>query len=255
MSFSGQVKEELAKCTTGSKHCFVAEMIALKHFCKSNNTFTAKRHDVLQKKISNDNIDYTIPLDYPCCQKSYLRGAFLCVGSISDPQKSNHLEFVCESNTLAEVLVLYMKNFDISAKVIQRKNSYVVYLKDGEDIANLLILLGAHVSLMNYENHRILKEISNSVNRRVNCETANIAKTVNAATKQLEDIYLIKSTCGLEFLPLNLREIAKIRLEYPDLSMNELGKLLKNPIGKSGVNHRLRKISEFAEIIKEKYYE
>lgn len=255
MSFSLQVKEELTKCTMGSKHCFIAEVIALKQFCKANNAFTTKRHAVLQKKLSNDNIDYTTSLDYPCCQKAYLRGAFLCVGSISDPQKSNHLEFVCESNTLAEVLVLYMKNFDISAKVIQRKNSYVVYLKDGEDIANLLILLGAYVSLMNYENHRILKEISNSVNRRVNCETANIAKTVNAATKQLEDIHLIKSTCGLEFLPLNLREIAKIRLEYPDLSMNELGKLLKNPIGKSGVNHRLRKISEFAETIKERYYE
>ena len=139
------------------------------------------------------------------------------------------------------------EKFEIVAKTVRRKKYFVVYLKDGEEIVNLLNVMGAHVSLMEFENQRILKEISNSVNRRVNCETANIAKTVSAAAKQVEDIILIRDTSGFGGLPQNLREMAQVRIDYPDASLNELGSYLEPPVGKSGVNHRLRRLSEIAE--------
>ena len=122
-----------------------------------------------------------------------------------------------------------------------------MYLKEGAQIVDMLNVMGAHVALMNLENVRILKEMRNSVNRKVNCETANISKTVNAAVRQVEDIQFIMDTKGLSSLPENLQEIAQVRLEHPDMPLKDLGTLLMPPIGKSGVNHRLRKISEIAE--------
>lgn len=140
-----------------------------------------------------------------------------------------------------------MQSFEVDAKVVSRKKHEVVYVKEGAQIVEILGLMGANVSLMNLENVRILKEMRNSVNRKVNCETANINKTVNAAVKQMEDIAYIRDTIGLERLPDNLEEIAQIRLEYPQASLKELGMLLTLPVGKSGVNHRLRKIGSIAE--------
>ena len=264
MSFSGQVKEELAKCMTGSKHCQMAEIMAIKAFSSRNldaETETKKtdfsgeielsvrKFFTLLKKTDNIRKEITALTDIkrPCCKRAFLRGAFLCVGSISDPEKSNHLEFVCNNEDMADLLKEYMAEFEIVAKTVRRKKYFVVYLKDGEEIVNLLNVMGAHVSLMEFENQRILKEISNSVNRRVNCETANIAKTVNAATKQVEDIILIRDTCGFGGLPQNLREMAQVRIDYPDASLKELGSYLDPPVGKSGVNHRLRRLSEIAE--------
>ena len=144
-----------------------------------------------------------------------------------------------------------IQSFDIEAKIILRKKYYVVYLKEGKAIVDLLNVMEAHVALMNLENLRILKEVRNSVKRRVNCEAANISKTVNAASRQIEDIELIKKLYGLENLPENLREMAEIRLEYPDAPLKELGELLEPPVGKSGVNHRLRKLGEMAEKLRE----
>lgn len=140
-----------------------------------------------------------------------------------------------------------IRDFNISPKMIQRKKYYVVYLKDGSMIVDLLNVMGAHVSLMNMENVRILKDMRNSVNRRVNCETANLNKVVHAAVKQMEDIAYIEQVKGLKYLPEHLRAIAELRMEEPDTSLVELGKKLNPPIGKSGVNHRLKKISEIAE--------
>ena len=182
-----------------------------------------------------------------CCRRAFLRGAFLCAGSISDPEKFYHFEIVCSTLSKAQQLQELVQSFEVDAKVVSRKKHEVVYVKEGAQIVEILGLMGANVSLMNLEYVRILKEMRNSVNRKVNCETANINKTVNAAVKQMEDIAYIRDTIGLERLPDNLEEIAQIRLEYPQASLKELGMLLAPPVGKSGVNHRLRKIGSIAE--------
>lgn len=187
-----------------------------------------------------------------CCKRAFLRGAFLASGSMSHPEKSYHIEMVCASKAKAEQIQKLINSFGLDAKVILRKKSYVVYLKEGSQIVDLLNIMEAPIALMEMENVRILKEMRNSVNRQVNCETANINKTVSAATKQAEDIRLIEKTVGLDNLPEGLQEIAELRLLYPDATLKELGDLLTEPLGKSGVNHRLRKLSELAEDIRNK---
>ena len=185
-----------------------------------------------------------------CCQRAFLRGAFLCIGSMSDPQKSYHLEFVCTDEDKARQLQSVIQGFDIEAKIVLRKKYYVVYLKEGSGIVDLLNVCEAPIALMKLENLRIVKEMRNSVNRRVNCETANITKTVTAATRQIEDIIYIRDHYGLENLPEALSQMAEVRLENPDAPLKELGGYLDPPVGKSGVNHRLRKLSELAERIR-----
>lgn len=216
----------------------------------------AEEEKVLQALHLYDNDHHIIPLNMPvntlliknsCCMRAYLRGAFLCVGSISDPKKSYHLEFVCGRPEQAEQLKDIIQEFQIEVRVIRRKKYYVVYLKEGAGLVDLLNVMGAHVSLLNLENLRVVKEMRNSINRRVNCEAANITKTVNAASKQIEDILLIKERYGFEKLPDNLRQMAEIRLEHPEAALKELGEYLEPAVGKSGVNHRLRKLSEIAE--------
>ena len=182
-----------------------------------------------------------------CCKRAYLRGTFLCIGSMSDPEKSYHLEFVCSSEEKAKHLQNLIQDFHLEAKIVIRKKYYVVYIKEGAGIVDLLNIMEAHVSLMDFENYRIVKEMRNSINRKVNCETANITKTVNASSKQIEDIHLIKKSYGFQNLPDNLREAAQVRLEYPDATLKELGQSLSPPVGKSGMNHRLRKLSELAD--------
>lgn len=187
---------------------------------------------------------------HSCCARAWLRGAFLSVGSMSDPRKGYHLEFVCDEKAQAVQLQGILAEFQIEAKIIGRKKYQVVYLKEGTGIVDLLNVMGAHVSLMELENMRILKEMRNSINRRVNCETANISKTVTAAGKQIEDILLIRDRYGFENLPDNLRQMAEVRLEYPDAPLKELGGYLEPVVGKSGVNHRLRRLSEIADKIR-----
>lgn len=199
--------------------------------------------------------DYAIvdPLIFQkaCCKRAFLRGAFLCTGSISEPEKTYHFEIVCATPERARQICDMMKTFNIDGKWINRKKYYVVYVKEASQIVDMLNVMGAHVSLMELENIRILKDMRNSVNRRVNCETANISKTVSAAVKQIEDITYIRDTEGFAKLSDGLKEIAQLRLEYPEASLVELGKLLSTPVGKSGVNHRLRKLSILADEIRE----
>lgn len=187
-----------------------------------------------------------------CCRRAFIRGAFLAGGSISDPNKSYHFEIVCRSEAQAGQLQEIINSFGMDAKIVARKKYQVVYLKEGAQIVDILNVMEAHVALMNLENVRILKEMRNSVNRKVNCETANISKTVNAAVKQLEDIAYIRDKAGLSSLPDNLREMALLRLERPDTPLKELGTYLDPPVGKSGVNHRLRRISEIADQLRDK---
>ena len=182
-----------------------------------------------------------------CCKRAFLRGAFLCAGSISEPEKTYHFEIVCMTPERAQQICDMMKTFNIDGKCITRKKYHVVYIKEASQIVDMLNVMEAHVSLMELENIRILKEMRNSVNRRVNCETANISKTVSAAVKQIEDITYIRDTVGFSELTDGLKEIAELRLQYPEASLVELGKLLSTPVGKSGVNHRLRKLSVLAD--------
>ena len=186
-----------------------------------------------------------------CCRRAFIRGAFLAAGSISDPEKFYHFEIACTSMEKAKQLQEVISTFSIDAKIVVRKKYYVVYIKEGSQIVELLGLMEAHVALMELENIRILKEMRNSVNRQVNCETANINKTVSAAVKQLADITYIRDTVGLDYLPELLSEVAQVRLEMPDATLKELGENLSHPVGKSGVNHRLRKISAVAESLRE----
>lgn len=186
-----------------------------------------------------------------CCKMAYLRGAFLGAGSISNPEKTYHMEFVTSTLEQAEDLMKLINSFSPNAKVIQRKNSFVVYLKEGNQIIDILSIIGAHTALLEFENVRIYKEVRNNVNRLVNCETANLNKTVDAAVRQVESIKFIKEKCGLRKLSPSLREVAELRLNYPDISLKEMGEMLTPPIGKSGVNHRLRKIEKIAEELRD----
>ena len=192
-----------------------------------------------------------------CCKRAFIRGAFLSTGSMSDPNKSYHFEIVCSSEAKARQIQELIGSFDMDAKIVCRKRYFVVYLKEGAQIVDLLNVMEAHVALMDLENVRILKEMRNSVNRKVNCETANIHKTVSAAVKQTEDIRYLKAAGGFSDLSEELLETADLRLENPEASLKELGLMHNPPIGKSGVNHRLRKLSNLAETLrgsKEEHY-
>ncbi len=186
-----------------------------------------------------------------CCKKSFLRAAFLSGGSISDPEKTYHLEISTRNLSCAELIKELLLEYGINLKIIIRKGIYVAYIKEGENIVDFLNIIGAHAALMELENVRILKDMRNSVNRIVNCETANLEKTVNASVRQVENIKLIQSVIGIDKLPDNLIEIAELRLEYSEASLKELGEMLHPKLGKSGVNHRLRKLDEIAEQIRE----
>ncbi len=314
MSFSAEVKKELAKNMSGARHCQIAELAAmismvadiqykdnipvrlkiatersviartisglirkLFHYLPevsvrrtgSNSrlyrmmvtdvAMVQKMLDTL-KLIRQDDIgmdagavscqDMKISgliTQQDCCRRAFLKGAFMTSGSISDPNKGYHLEIVCNNDIRALFIKKLIREFDIEGRIVRRKRYRVVYVKDGAMIVDMLNIMGAHISLMNMENVRILKDISNNINRRVNCEAANLNKTVSAAVKQIQDINYIIETKGIKYLPENLRSLAEVRLEAEDASLKELGEMMNPPLGKSGVNHRLRKISEIAD--------
>jgi DNA-binding protein WhiA len=181
-----------------------------------------------------------------CCRRAYLRGAFLGGGSVSKPEGEYHLELVTSNEDFAKTLVRLLKSFGIAAKITDRKNDYVVYLKDGDAITSLLRIIGAYNALFAFENVRVVKDMRNQVNRLVNCETANLQKTVNAAVRQVERINLIDRTMGLDKLPPTLQEAAALRLNHPEATLQELVDLSDGMIGKSGMNHRLRKLEQIA---------
>ena len=208
-------------------------------FLEDESVFSGLREPVSRVLIKN-----------ACCQRAFLRGAFLAVGSMSDPGKSNHLELVCGQEAQALQILELLRDFNIEAHIVVRKKYFVVYIKEGSSISDFLNVTEAHLALMEFENFRIVKDMRNSINRRVNCETANISKTVSAATRQTEDILFLRDKYGFEKLPENLREMAEVRLEHPDTPLRELGAYLNPPVGKSGVNHRLRKLCELADRIR-----
>ncbi|SPF54773.1 putative sporulation transcription regulator WhiA [Candidatus Desulfosporosinus infrequens] len=185
-----------------------------------------------------------------CDQKAYLRGAFLAGGSINNPEGEYHLEIVSNEAQHAKALCQLVNRFKLGAKVSMRKHWYVVYIKESEHIVEFIGFIGAHHALLEFENVRVLKDVRNQVNRLVNCETANLDKIVDAAVRQLENIQFLEDTVGLQSLPTALRDMAELRLEYTDASLKELGEMLRPKVGKSGVNHRMRKIDDMAERIR-----
>ncbi|MDD3186526.1 MAG: DNA-binding protein WhiA [Anaerostipes sp.] len=197
-----------------------------------------------------DNNNFGIILQNTCCKRAYLRGAFLGAGSMSDPEKHYHFEITTMSQVLAQKLRDIMNSFDLEAKIVLRKKYHVIYIKEGAKIVDVLNIMEAHIALMNLENIRIMKDMRNSVNRRVNCETANINKTVSAAVKQLEDIEFIIERGKFSELNQGLRDVANLRLDNPEASLKELGEMLSPPVGKSGVNHRMKKLSRIADDMK-----
>ena len=186
-----------------------------------------------------------------CCKRAFIRGAFLAAGSLSDPEKSYHMEFVNQSRDMAEDMREIINSFGMDSKIVERKGHSIVYLKEGEQIVDLLNIMEAHVSLMELENVRILKDMRNSVNRRVNCEAANIGKIVKASVKQTDNIRYIMENMDISELPDTLIETAELRLKFPDASLKELGDMMCPKVGKSGVNHRLRKLNEIANELKD----
>ncbi len=187
-----------------------------------------------------------------CCIRSYLRGAFLAGGSVNNPETSAyHLEIFSLYEEHARNLTELMNGYELNAKFIERKRGYITYLKEAEKIAEFLSLIGGYQALLKFEDIRIVRDMRNSVNRLVNCETANLNKTISAAMRQVENINFIASEIGLEELPERLREIAKLRVEHQEVSLKELGEMMSTgPISKSGVNHRLRKLDKIAEQVR-----
>jgi DNA-binding protein WhiA len=286
LSFSSQIKNELCRIENDKPCCFTAELAAvvkisgiIKSYDNDKIIFsvttenaafarrlysmikilfgrqpeiTIRRNKKLKKKLSyvlvtvasKDIEEWT---EKTCCSRAFLRGAFLAGGSISDPEKTYHLEITSKDQEMANELNRIMNSYDLNSKVINRKSNYVTYLKEGENIVDFLNIIGAHNALLKLENIRILKEMRNSVNRIVNCETANLEKTVNASIRQIENITYINDFIGLHNIPRNLKEIAQLRLQHSEASLKELGEMLDPPLGKSGVNHRLRKLDKIAE--------
>lgn len=184
-----------------------------------------------------------------CCKRSYLRGAFLAGGSVNNPETSSyHLEISSLYKEHNDALCELMNTFRLNSKTLERKKGFIIYLKEAEKITEFLNIIGAHNALLKFEDIRIVRDMRNSVNRLVNCETANLNKTIGAALRQVENIKYIESSVGLQILPDKLREIAELRVAYQDVTLKELGEMVSSgTISKSGINHRLRKIDEIAE--------
>jgi hypothetical protein len=323
MSFSSEVKAELAKNISNARHCRIAELAGMlsmvanvyyKHGRPVRLCITTERSVIAGtmsslikmlfginpecsvKRTGADSRIYRMIVDEPqliekilltlklksviyqkdydgiircgcqdmdidkivvqqqCCKRAFIKGVFMTSGSISNPEKGYHMEIVCDNDDRALFIEKIMRELGIDARIVERKKYSVVYIKDGTMIVDMLNIMGAYISLMNMENIRILKDISNNVNRRVNCEAANLNKTVSAAVKQIQDINYIINEKGISYLPENLRRLAEIRLDEPDATLKELGEMMNPPIGKSGVNHRLRKISDIAEGLRQKSY-
>lgn len=239
----------------------------LKNLFKIQAKIDVSRNDFLKRSrnytVSVDNRDdcvlllktvklmeqdeFGLVLQNTCCKRAYIRGAFQAAGSMSDPEKNYHFEIVSADEKTSEQLKEVLNFFELDAKIVLRKKYYVVYIKEGSKIVDVLNIMEAHVALMRFENIRILKDMRNTVNRRVNCETANIHKTVSAAVKQVEDIEYIMEHKGLHHLSQGLQDIAYLRMEHPEATLKELGDMLDPPVGKSGVNHRLKKLNKMAE--------
>lgn len=287
MSFSGEIKEELSKLSNlKDKEAVYYELIGYlitknTKIEKRIKYSTESEYNInrLNKLLNNLNIKYDIEMqgklyvisfskntdikdiqiiDSNICinpievngdkdVKAIIRGAFMGGGFVSEPTSKYHLEINFENETNFEFIKKLLENYNMSIKRLKRDGSISLYIKDGEEISNFLALIGASESMLKFEEIRVIKEARNNVNRMVNCEVANLNKTVTAATKQIEAIRKLKNSRKFTNLSEELKEIANLRLKNPDASLIELGNMLKEPVGKSGVNYRLNKLIKMAE--------
>ena len=277
MSFSSETKKELSSINTYSKENLIeAELIGylMSANTKTENEYTEfltenefnieRIYKILFKlkieyepetkrktfiaKMKLPKIKNIEELEKEDEKKALIRGLFLGSGSINEPTKKYHLEILLHNQDTAQYVQNILKTYNIKTRILDK--TYTVYIKEGEEISKFLAFIGAQKSVLKFEEIRVMREIRNNVNRQVNCETANLNKTVSAAVIQTEAIKFLKKMKKYEDLPSNLIEIAELRLEYPEMSLKDLGNMLENPIGKSGVNHRLKKIIEIAEDVK-----
>jgi DNA-binding protein WhiA len=285
MSFSSDVKDELYEVYPKARHCQIAETAGIASMLAHmepdagnilidtenkkilNKFFTLLKQTIkidrdgdtrlsssdgrkLRELLKTDGNDFTVTneviIEQDCCRRSFLRGVFLAAGSVSDPNKSYHFEIAAHTMQQAEETQRIIDAYECDAHIVERKGHYVVYLKEGSQIVTMLGIIGAPKALMDFENIRILKEMRENVNRQVNCETSNIRKSVSAAVRQIEDIRLLQDSGYFSELPETLQEAARLRLENPDMPLFELGQKCSPPVGKSGINHRLRKIGQLA---------
>ena len=278
MSFSTELKEEISKLETlSNKEAVKYELIG--YLISSNiseeknkikfsteNEYNINRFSRLLSNMEINNYDiavqgnlFVITVNKKMIEnienienlnleqiKWLIRGVYLGSGSINNPEKKYHLEIGIAKNSDAEKIIEYLKSYDIKSNIIEKKSEYAVYLKDGEEISKFLALIGASKSVLKFEEIRVQREMNNKINRIVNCETANLNKTINASIEQIEAIKKLKANRKFEQLEEPLKEIAELRLKNPNASLVELGQMLKQPVGKSGVNYRLKKIMEIA---------
>ncbi len=231
---------------------------------KKNNIYIIRLKEKVTELLETLNLsseeEYISHVIYPeslalnCCKRAYLRGAFLARGSINNPETSSyHLEIFNFNPTHSAELLKLVNHFGLNAREVKRRNGYIVYLKEAEKITEFMSIIGAHNALFKFEDVRIIRDMRNSVNRLVNCETANLNKTISASVKQVENIKLIKNQLGLEVLSDQLRELAETRLKYPEVTLKEIGELIPGEtLSKSGVNHRFKRIEKMADELRGK---
>lgn len=269
-SFSSKIKEELSELNNLSNKSIVkSELYGYLKTGTSNEFVTESKHNINRfgKLLSNigqedysieiqgnkfiiktkKKIDFEEDIKSEEEYKAMIRGCFMATGSINNPANSYHLEIVFDNKINAEDVLEKLKDFEIKSNIIERDKKFVIYIKDGDQISNFLALIGANKSVLEFEQTRVVKDVRNKVNRLVNCETANLNKTINASVRQVEDIKYIKKRHKFNSLTPKDRDIANLRLEFPNATYAELAKKTNPEIGKSGVNHRLTNISKFAD--------
>lgn len=278
MSFSAELKEEISKIENlSNKEAVKYELIGYlisSNIANEDNKIkfsTENEYNInrFAKLLNNMNInDYEIELQGKIFVITFskrkveelenietlnveqikwlIRGAYLGAGSINNPERKYHLEIGISNVENANKIIQYLKEFEIKSNIVEKKGEYAIYIKDGEAISKILALIGANKSVLKFEEIRVQREMNNKINRIVNCETANLNKTINASIEQIEAIKRLKSNGKFEKLDEPLKEIAELRLKNPNSNLTELGKLLKNPVGKSGVNYRLKRIMEMS---------
>ena len=281
MSFAAEVRRELSEHISRSKHCQKAELRGIFEGSHHELPFSifSEGLTIPQKCISlvkkaygleplTERVDHQIRVSLnpggskvykdlmdekvlarECCKRAYLRGWFLAAGTVTDPEGHYHLEIRTMTTEQASYIIEILRSFDLDAKYTSRKGRYIVYLKEGQKVVDFLNIVGAHVAMMGFENARIVKEVCGRVNRQVNCETANIKKTISASARQVSDIKYIDEVLGFDQLSEGLRQMAITRLENPEVSLKELGDMMG--LGKSAVNHRLRRLESLAEELRD----
>jgi hypothetical protein len=261
-TFSVAIKKELCNIVPTVRHCVLAELSALLD-TRGDNALAEQRVSQLMRyafdsdTTTDDTVkkatQYPLSVVHACCKRAYIRGSFLVSGTCNDPNNSYQLDFIYTQPSPAQRLGSLLQAFGLEAKYTKRKNNTVIYFKESDSIVQMLAVMQANKAMLHFENIRVLKEIGNNVNRKVNFETANLTKTVNAAVNHIDDILLIDQRIGLERLPKPLAQVARLRLTYETASLQEIGAMLDPPISKSGVNHRLKKISDKANALRLHY--